>query len=92
MPLVIGVKQAAAISTIFSFLATITTFARHYRDYNWRLGLAFLVSACMGVPVGVYFLDKTSEGVLLRVMGIIMVLLAGREFLLQRQPQSLPRF
>src|SRR4051794_38335848 len=35
MPLFIGVKQAAAISTVFSFLATITTFIRHYREYHW---------------------------------------------------------
>src|SRR5260221_615998 len=58
MPLVIGVKQAAAISTVFSFLATVTTFIRHYREYNWRLGLTFLVTVCVGVPIGVYFLDR----------------------------------
>ena len=91
MPLVIGVKQAAAISTVFSFLATVTTFLRHCREYNWRLGLAFLLSVCFGVPVGVYFLDRASEGVLLRVLGIIMLLFAAREFLLARQPQTVPR-
>src|SRR2546430_2200574 len=81
MPLVIGVKQAAAISTVFSTLATVTTFVRHYRDYNWRRGLTFLASVCLGVPVGVYFLDRGSESMLLRVMGIIMILFAAPEFL-----------
>src|SRR5215471_9758782 len=71
MPVVIGVKQAAAISTVFSFLATITTFARHYREYNWRLGFVFLISVCAGVPIGVYFLDRSSEGLLLRVLGSV---------------------
>src|SRR3954466_10685154 len=61
MPLVISVKQAAAISTIFSLLATVTTFIRHYRDYQWRLGLVFLICVCIGVPVGVYFLSHSSE-------------------------------
>ncbi|MEY2430203.1 MAG: uncharacterized protein QOJ40_3088, partial [Verrucomicrobiota bacterium] len=82
MPLVIGVKQAAAISTVFSILATVTTFVRHYRDYNWRLGVVFLISVCVGVPVGVYFLDRGSERTLLRAMGIIMILFAAREFLM----------
>jgi len=68
MPLVIGVKQAAAISTMFSFLATITTFFRHHREYNWRLGFAFLVSVCIGVPAGVFFLEQAGEGVLLRAL------------------------
>ena len=45
-----GVKEAAAISTVFSLLATVTTFVRHYREYNWRLGFVFLVSMCVGVP------------------------------------------
>src|SRR5436190_5526546 len=91
MPLVIGVKQAAAISTVFSFLATITTFVRHYREYKWRLGLAFLISACGGVPIGVYFLDRASEGLLLRVLGGMMVLFALREFVVKRAPQNIPR-
>jgi uncharacterized membrane protein YfcA len=90
MPMVINVKQAAAISTVFSFLATITTFIRHYRDYNWRLGLPFLASVCVGVPFGVYFLDRASEGILLRVLGVLMVGFCVREFWLNRQPQSIP--
>src|SRR5262252_10251351 len=90
MPLAIGVKQAAAISTVFSFLATITTFFRHWREYNWRLGFVFLISVCAGVPIGVYFLDRSSEGLLLRVLGSVMLLLAAREFLRRRQPQAIP--
>ena len=55
------IKQAAAISTVFSLLATVVTFVRHFREYNWRLGLTFLICVCIGVPVGVYFLDRASE-------------------------------
>src|SRR2546430_2476673 len=90
MPLVIGVKQAAAVSTVFSILATVTTFVRHYRDYNWRRGLTFLASVCLGVPVGVYFLDRGSESMLLRVLGIIMILFAAREFLMRQEPRHIP--
>src|SRR5947199_10127628 len=53
MPLFMNIKEAAAISTVFSLLATITTFIRHAQDYNWRLGFIFLLSVCLGVPVGV---------------------------------------
>src|ERR1051326_2398710 len=71
MPLVFRVKQAAAISTVFSLLATITTFLRGLRVYDWRLGLGFLVSVCGGGPVGVYLLDRASEGLILRVLGVL---------------------
>src|SRR5215475_7215876 len=80
MPLFLSVKQAAAISTVFSLLATVTIFARHYREYNWRLGLTFLISVCVGVPLGVYFLQRSSEALLLRILGTIMLLFAAREF------------
>jgi uncharacterized membrane protein YfcA len=91
MPLVISVKQAAAISTVFSLLATITTFFRHYRDYNWRLGLVFLICVCIGVPLGVYFLDRASENVLVRILGCLMLLFAAREFFLPQQFNGIPR-
>jgi uncharacterized membrane protein YfcA len=91
MPLFLSVKQAAAISTVYSLLATVTIFARHYREYNWRLGLTFLISVCVGVPVGVYFLDRAAESMLLRILGTVMVLFAAREFLLRQQPQTIPR-
>jgi uncharacterized membrane protein YfcA len=90
MPLVIGVKQAAAISTIFSFLATITTFIRHFRDYQWRLGFTFLVSVCIGVPFGVYVLDRAGETLLLRVLGVIMLLFAARDFFWSKGSKSIP--
>src|SRR5580765_2318860 len=92
MPLVINVKQAAAISTVFSLVATITTFIRHFREYDWRLGLAFLISVCVGVPIGVYFLDRGSERLLVRILGAVMISFATREFLFGKQPQSLPSF
>lgn len=91
IPLATNIKEAAAISTIFSLLATITTFARHYREYDWRKGFGFLVSVCVGVPVGVFFLEKASEPVLIKVLGAMMLLLAAREFLLRAQPKSIPQ-
>lgn len=91
MPLVITVKQAAAISTVFSLLATITTFLRHCRDYDWRRGFLFLICVCIGVPIGVYFLDRASEKLLVRILGGLMLLFAGREFLLPQEFKSIPR-
>lgn len=92
MPLVTGVKQAATISTVFSLLATVTTFLRHSKEYNWRLGLAFLVCVCIGVPVGVYSLDRMSEAVLVRIMGGVMIIFAAREFAVGQKPQVMPSF
>ncbi len=91
MPLVISVKQAAAISTIFSLLATITTFMRHYREYQWRLGLAFLIYVCIGVPIGVYFLSHSSETLLLRVLGVTMLVFCAKEFMLGQKAAALPK-
>ena len=91
LPRANGVKEAAVISTLFSVLATITTFRRHYREYNWRLGLVFLICVSVGVPIGVFFLEKTSSAVLLKVLGTTMVLFAAREFLLGKETKSIPK-
>jgi uncharacterized membrane protein YfcA len=90
MPLFINIKQAAAISTVFSLLATVTTFVRHARDYNWRQGCVFLGSLCVGVPIGVYLLDRTSEPLLVHVLGVIMVALAARELVWNRKMEAVP--
>ncbi|MGZ4961550.1 MAG: sulfite exporter TauE/SafE family protein [Limisphaerales bacterium] len=91
MPLFLNIKQAAAISTVFSLLATVTTFIRHAKDYNWRLGFAFLMSVCIGVPIGVYFLNSASESLLLHILGCVMVVIAAREFFLKQSQQPIPR-
>jgi len=90
MPLFMSIKQAAVISTAFSLLATVTTFIRHYREYNWRLGAVFLLSVFVGVPLGVFFLEKSSEALLVRMLGGLMVLYAMREFLTRNDPKSFP--
>src|SRR4051794_39260233 len=90
MPLFMNVKEAAAISTVFSLLATVTTFIRHAKDYNWRLGFVFLLSVCVGVPVGVYFLDRTSEPLLVHVLGALMLALACYEFFWKRKMSNVP--
>lgn len=91
MPMFLNVKQAAAISTVFSLLATVTTFIRHAKDYNWRLGFWFLIAVCFGVPIGVYFLDRTNESLLVHVLGGVMVVIAAREFFLKQSQQPIPR-
>jgi uncharacterized protein len=83
MPLFMGVKQAAVISTAFSLLATIVTFARHFRDYDWRLGAGFLLSVCIGLPFGVFLLERSSERLLTRLLGALMLAYATRELFLR---------
>jgi uncharacterized membrane protein YfcA len=90
MPLFMGIKQAAVISTAFTLLATLFTFARHYREYNWRLGAPFLISVCVGLPLGVYFLERSSEHMLARIMGALMAAYAAREFLAPGQAKIFP--
>ena len=51
LPLVLGVREAAAISTVYTLLVTVITFLRNRGDYNWRLGLPFFISSCIGVPM-----------------------------------------
>ncbi|MSU58225.1 MAG: sulfite exporter TauE/SafE family protein [Pedosphaera sp.] len=90
LPLVISIKQAAAFSTVFSLLATFSIFFRHYREYNWRHGFVFLASVCVGVPAGVFFLEKMPEAVLIKILGAMMLLFAAREFLFNAQPKTIP--
>lgn len=90
MPVVIGIKPAAAVSTVFSVLATIATFIRHCREYEWRKGFVFLVSVCVGVPIGVFFLEKANEQVLLKVLGGVMLVFAIREFAFGDRFKTIP--
>lgn len=89
LPAILGLKQAAAIGTFYGLLVIIGTFIRHYRDYNWRLGIPFLISSCIGVPIGVYFLENLNEGLLLRILGAVMVYFAVREFVLKKRLESI---
>ncbi len=90
LPLFMGIKEAAVISTFYSLLATITTFLRHAREYNWKLGAPFIGAVVCGLPFGVYFLEKGSEHLLLRVLGALMMLYAAREFLFQGSGREFP--
>jgi len=76
LPLVIGIREAAAISTIYTLMMTVATFWRNRGHYDWRLGLPFFVSSCVGVPLGVYFLAKMQTNVLLRFLGAVMLIMA----------------
>jgi hypothetical protein len=89
MPLFMGIKQAAIISTAFTLMATLTTYARHYRAYNWRLGAGFAASLCAGLPLGVYLLQRSSEELLTRLMGAFMLTYVVREFI--RRGKAPPR-
>ena len=90
MPLFMSVKQAAVISTAFSLLATVTTFIRHCGQYDWRLGLQFILSVCVGLPAGVFFLERSSEALLTRTLGALMLAYACREFLIRSARKSFP--
>lgn len=92
MPLFMSIKEAAVISTAFTLMATLITYARHFRSYNWRLGAGFLASVCLGLPVGVYLLERSSEVLLTRLMGVFMLAYATREFLSRGNPRSIPAF
>lgn len=91
MPLFMGIKEAAVISTTFTLLATVTTFVRHCREYNWRLGAGFLLSVCLGLPLGVFFLERSSEALLVRMLGAVMLIYAAREFLFPSRSENFPR-
>jgi len=90
LPLFMSIKQAAVISTAFTLWATALTFLRHYRQYNWRLGVGFLISVGFGLPLGVYFLEQGSEKVLTRILGGLMLAYAAREFLLPKGSGEFP--
>jgi uncharacterized membrane protein YfcA len=89
LPAVLGLKQAAAIGTFYGLLVIIATFVQHFRDYNWRLGIPFLISCCIGVPVGVYFLNKGNESLLVKILGAVMLYFAAREFFIKKTLQSI---
>jgi uncharacterized protein len=90
MPLFMEFKQAAVISTAFTLLATLITFVRHYREYNWRLGAWFILSLCGGLPIGVYFLARCDEHIVTRCMGAAMLAYAVYGLMSRNQTQQIP--
>lgn len=90
MPLFMSIKDAAVISTAFTLMATLITYARHYRSYDWRQGAGFLASVCVGLPLGVYLLERGSEVLLTRLMGGFMLGYAAREFLTGGKTRPVP--
>jgi len=92
LPLFMGIKQAAVLSTAFTLMATLITFFRHYRAYNWRLGTGFLVCVCVGLPLGVYLLERSGEMLLTRVLGAFMLSYVAREFLARKPASAVPAF
>jgi uncharacterized membrane protein YfcA len=89
LPAIMDLRQAAALATFYGLLVTIGTFIRYYKDYNWRLGLPFLISMCVGVPVGVSFLHKSSDSLLIKTLGVFMIAFAIREFFFKVEPKSI---
>src|SRR5262245_12195263 len=89
LPAIMDLRQAAALATFYGLLVTIGTFLRYYKDYNWRLGLPFLISMCIGVPIGVYFLQKSPDKLLIKSLGLFMVVFAVREFFFKVEPKSI---
>ncbi len=90
LPLFMSIKQAAVISTAFTLMATLITYTRHYRAYNWRLGAGFLASVCVGLPLGVYLLQRSSETILIRLMGGFMLAYVAREFFMRPKVRTVP--
>ena len=92
MPLFLSVKQAAAISTVYSLLATVTIFTQHYREYNWRLGLTFLNQRlCRRARGGIFSGSNGGKRVVANFGNGHGLLFAARAFLLQQQPQTFPK-
>ncbi|MDQ6630655.1 MAG: sulfite exporter TauE/SafE family protein [Verrucomicrobiota bacterium] len=44
----------------------------------------------MGVPIGVYFLEQTSENFLFHLLGFLMLLIAAREFFFTKEQTNIP--
>lgn len=92
LPFIMDVPKAAAIGTFYGLLVTIATFFRYMRDYNWRRGLIFLISMCVGVPIGVYSLTlgaRASQTILLRSLGIVMLAIAVHELFFKKQSKPI---
>jgi len=89
-PLVMNLKEAAALTALLNLVVCARTFLSIRAHYSWRHGRDLVVGACLGVPVGIYVLVQVDEVLLLRVLGGLMLLFSAQELMLTRaQPLRL---
>lgn len=84
LPLIMGLKEAAALTALLNLVVTGLTFFSLRHHYSWRRGLGLVLGACLGVPLGVYVLVELDESLLLRILGGAMLLLSANELILSR--------
>jgi len=84
LPLLMNLKEAVALATVLSLVVCVRTFLSIRAHYYWRRGLGLVVGACLGVPLGTWFLVQLDEALLLRVLGGVMLLFSANELLVAR--------
>ncbi len=89
LPVFMTLREAAALTVLLNLVVCGIMFLSTRVHYSWRQGLSVVLGACAGLPAGVYMLVALKEIVLLRILGGVMLALAGNELLLA-QTKSVP--
>lgn len=77
MPLltfVIDVQVAAPIGQMVSFTIALFILARQWRDMDFRAARRLIISACIGIPIGIFVLKYAPEAIVLFILGMVLVL------------------
>ncbi|MEM7148142.1 MAG: sulfite exporter TauE/SafE family protein [Verrucomicrobiota bacterium] len=93
LPMLMDVREAIALITVFNLLVTITTLVMNWRGFRFRGAGGVIVGFVVGIPLGYYFLQGLDERVVIRVLGAALVGLAVFEIaMLRRGHLALPKW
>jgi uncharacterized protein len=76
LPLVMPLHEAIALVSVFNLFVSAVTLWHNRVEFSWKEAWPILLCMCAGIPVGFFFLHETDAGLLIRVLGLVLVVIA----------------
>ena len=81
LTIVLGIRTAAPVVALAALTVYTVNLARYRRAMNVPEVLRLGVASAVGVPVGIWVLSAADEGLVMRILGLILVVYAGYSLL-----------
>lgn len=84
LPLVMPLRDAISLVTMFNLFVCVIALWMNRAGFSWRHALPLVISMCVGIPIGFYFLNTASPGLIVRVLGAVLITIALSDLWLSR--------
>ena len=73
LSLVIGLKEAAPLVALVGTLVSIVMLLQGWEETRWKDIGGLLLASLLGMPLGIFLLVAVPEGIVIRILGIILI-------------------